>query len=258
MSRVGIEIRIASAALLVFVVGILLAGPASAENQLCDVNADYALGREDYPTAILLHSRLVQSQPNNALAHYHLGFAYGMVGRGSEELNEYRTAARLGLNYWDLFLNLGFVYLGQHQIERAEEALETAVSLGPEHPEAHLNLALVYENEHRLARALREITIARRLLPQDPDIANANALILVETGDLIGAREIWTNLVALSPDYLPARANLSILNGFLPRIGQLASHTEHSSGREGSAAPAPGNRDVGELQAAVVMSGRLK
>ena len=211
MSRVGAKIFIVATFLISF--GCLLwTGLAAADNQLCDANADYALGREDYPTAILLHRRLVQSHPNNALAHYHLGFAYGMTGRDSEEVNEYLKAARLGLKNWDLFLNLGLAYLGQHELTRAARALETAVSLGPEHPEAHFNLAIVYESEDRFARALLEITVARRLAPEDPDIANTNALFLAETGDLVRAGEIWTNLVELAPDYPPARANLAILN----------------------------------------------
>jgi Flp pilus assembly protein TadD len=60
--------------------------------------------------------------------------------------------------------------------------------------------------------ALREITIARRLAPEDLDAANTNAIICVEVGDLITARDIWSSLVSLSPNYSPASANLSILN----------------------------------------------
>jgi protein O-mannosyl-transferase len=220
MSRAGGRICI-STAVLISLVCLLRAWPAVGDDQICDANADYALGREDYATAILLHRKLVQSDHNNALAHYHLGFAYGMTGRDSEEIKEYLTAARLGLENWDLFLNLGLAYLGQHDLARAARALERAVALGPEHPEAHFNLAIVYESEDRLARALEEIIVARRLAPEDPDIANTNALLLAETGDLVRAREIWTNLVELAPDYPPARANLSILNGSVPRNSQL-------------------------------------
>src|ERR1700749_3978377 len=110
------------------IVFILLAGPLSsplalADNGVCDVDADFALGREDYAKAIMLHRRFLLSHPGNALAHYHLGFAYGMTGLASEELGEYLTAARLGLNNWDLFLNLGLAYFAQHQPARAIKVL---------------------------------------------------------------------------------------------------------------------------------------
>ena len=55
---------------------------------VCDVAADIALEAQDYPTAIYLHRRLLRLGKNNALAHFHLGFAYGMTGHVSEEINE--------------------------------------------------------------------------------------------------------------------------------------------------------------------------
>jgi Flp pilus assembly protein TadD len=185
-----------------------------------------ALGHEDYATAIALHRTLLQARPDNALMHYHLGFAYGMIGRGSEELNEYLTSARLGLRTWDLFLNLGLAYLGQHQLAHAADALQTAVSLGPEHPETRFNLAIVYENEHRMGDALREIMAARRLVPDDPDVANMNAIICAESGDLDRARDIWRYVVRLAPDYQPAAVNLSILDRPSARNSQLDAHAE--------------------------------
>ncbi len=75
MLRVGARMHIAALALLIFASGIVSSKATAADDRLCDLTADFALGHEDYPTAITLHRRLLQSQPNNALAHYHLGFA---------------------------------------------------------------------------------------------------------------------------------------------------------------------------------------
>ncbi len=212
MLRVGAKIGLLAVALLVLLSGAGITAAVAENDQICNVAADFALGREDYITAITLHHRLLQSQPDNALAHYHLGFAYGMSGRSSEELSEYQTSARLGLRSWDLFLNLGLVYLDQHELTQAAEALQTAAVLGPGHTETHFNLALVYQSENRLGDALREIAVARRLAPEDPDAANTNAILCVEAGDLITAHDIWSSLVLLAPDYAPAHDNLSILN----------------------------------------------
>jgi hypothetical protein len=43
---------------------------------------------------------------DNPLAHYHLGFAQGMMGNTTAELVEYQRAAALGLRNCDLFLNM--------------------------------------------------------------------------------------------------------------------------------------------------------
>jgi hypothetical protein len=81
--------------------------------QICDVGADYSLGIEDYPDAIRRHLDIVRAHPEDALAHYHLGFAFGMLGDRTSELREYRQAKALGLRAWDFFLNLGLAHLSR-------------------------------------------------------------------------------------------------------------------------------------------------
>jgi tetratricopeptide (TPR) repeat protein len=208
---VGVSLRVAGLALLITFSAGASSQAAVADKEICDVRADLALGLEDYPTAIMLHSNFLRSHPNDALAHYHLGFAYGMLGRQPEEISEYRAAANLGLDKWDLFLNLGLAYLDDGKLAQAAAALEHAVFLRPEQAESHFNLALVYEREARLGEALREITTCRSLDPADPDKWNTNAIICTEIGDLACADDIWTHLSHAVPDYRPARANLMIL-----------------------------------------------
>ena len=110
--------------------------------QVCDARADYALGVEDYPQAIRLHSAVVRHHADDALAHYHLGFAEGMVGNRTAEVTEYRRAESLGLRNWDLFLNLGLAQLENGDLNGATSSLRQAVLLGENHPESHFNLAL--------------------------------------------------------------------------------------------------------------------
>jgi len=87
------------------------------------------------------------------------------------------------------------------------------VLLGPDHAEAHFNLALAYEGSNRLREALQEITASLRLTPKDSDEHNTRAIICAELGDLVCARAEWEYLAQVAPDYAPARANLTNLNG---------------------------------------------
>ncbi len=212
MNRSRPKIRGSAAIVLMILCGLLPGMVAASGDKICDVAADLALGNEDYPEAILLHRRLLQSHPHNALAHYHLGFAYGMMGLKPKEINEYRTSVGLGLRSWDLFLNLGLAYLDQHQIAQAIHALQTAAELGPEHMETHFNLAIAYESRNRLVDASREIAIAQRLAPTDPDIANMSAIIYAKAGDRQRAHQIWQEIARHAPDYEPAAINLALLN----------------------------------------------
>ena len=104
----------------------------------------------------MLHRRLLQSEGNNALAHYHLGFAYGMVDALPKRLAS-TTGDRPRAQNRDLFLNLGLAYFDQHELENATAAFETAVSLGPQHAETHFNLAVVYDGR-TADEALKEIS----------------------------------------------------------------------------------------------------
>jgi tetratricopeptide (TPR) repeat protein len=216
-------LRITAITLALLLPRVSCSWAAGADGDVCDVNADYALGLEDYPAAIALHHKVLRAHKDNALAHYHLGFAYGMTGHTTDEINEYRTAARLGLGKWDLFLNLGLAYLSQNDWPRAIEALQTAVSRGPDHPESHFSLALAYEKANRLREALAEITVSIHLAPEDPDERNTKAIVCAELGDLACARDEWAHLVQVAPGYAPARANLAILNGSHTRPPAITS-----------------------------------
>lgn len=205
---------------LVAILGLLWLAPevrsaASAgnagEDKVCDSLADYFLGMEDYPQAIRRHVRIIKEHPNNALAHYHLGFAYGLSGRHREELREYRKAIDLGLSDWEVFLNLGLLYMESGNLRAASDVLQLATLLAPARSETHFNLGLIYERRAMLAQAQQELLVALRLDPGQADARNTLGVIYAEQGDYVRAREEWGELINADPGYEPARSNLSIL-----------------------------------------------
>lgn len=196
-------------ALLLGGAGTAIAG--SGADQVCDVAADYPLGIEDYPEAIRLHKELIRREPDNALAHYHLGFALGMMGDRGAEIREYQSAAALGLNDWDLFLNLGMAQLEDGNLDSSAASLQRAVLLGARHPESHFNLALVQVRRGMLADAQRQTLLSLRLKPSQPDARNLLGVIYAQQGDFANASLVWRELLRDAPEYQPARTNLSLL-----------------------------------------------
>jgi tetratricopeptide (TPR) repeat protein len=207
--------NLAIRALVGLVLLLLLAAPiraaSGASEEVCDVSADYALGVEDYPEAIRLHEQLLRHDPNNALAHYHLGFAYGMNHDAAGELREYQRAEQLGLREWDLFLNLGLLYLENHKISAALDTLTQAARFGPQHSEAHFALSLAYQRAGALPEALAEILASLKIDPDQPDVQNTLAVIYVAMGNDEAARTILMKLVRIHPEFQPARTNLDVL-----------------------------------------------
>ncbi|HVB81780.1 MAG TPA: tetratricopeptide repeat protein [Candidatus Binataceae bacterium] len=190
---------------------VLASGGIAPDSQVCDPLGDYYLGMEDYPAAIRRHLAVIREHPDNALAHYHLGFAYGVTGQHRNELLEYRRAVDLGLDDWQLFLNLGLVYFEGGQLENATEVLRLATLLGPYQPETHFNLGLTYERRGMLGDAEQEMLLSLRLNPREVDARNTLGLIYAEEGRYPLARQEWSDLLNADPAYTPARENLAIL-----------------------------------------------
>ena len=199
-------------AILMLSLGIArIASADGDEQQVCDVRADYALGVEDYSEAIRLHTEVIRKHPDNALAHYHLGFAEGMMGNRKAEVSEYQRSAALGLKNWDLFLNIGLAQLEIGELDAATDSLRQAVLLGENHAESHFNLALAYERRGMHADAERETLASLRLNPGQPDARNLLGVIDAQEGQTVRASLVWRELVNDVPDYEPARANLALL-----------------------------------------------
>jgi tetratricopeptide (TPR) repeat protein len=193
------------------------------EGQVCDPAADYYLGMEDYPKAVELHEALIQRHPGRALAYYHLGFAYGILGNHDRELMNYQKAVELGLSDWGLFLNLGRLYLENDRPDQASDAFRLAALLGPYRPETHYNLGLVYERLGALQKAEQEILLSLRLDRDQIDARNTLAVIYAEEGNYEQAHREWADLHRSYPDYGPARANLDVLQRV--EHGQIKSTT---------------------------------
>ena len=216
--------RIAPVLAFIIAASIALATPVRATDLICDSTADYYLGREDYAGAIAAHRRVLAANPGDALAHYHLGFAYGMTGQRQAELSEYRKAAALGLRQWDFELNFGRAELESREPAAASRAFQQAIALAPRRPEGYYNLGLADECRGMLQQALEAITASLALDPHQPDARNMLGVIYAEQGDFARAREIWTRLVRTSPEYAPARENLAVLERMAPPPKATAGH----------------------------------
>jgi tetratricopeptide (TPR) repeat protein len=233
INKRSVSLALFRAAILLLSVGFAcIASAGGGEQQVCDVGADYALGIEDYPEAIRLHVEVVRNSPDNALAHYHLGFAEGMFGNRTAEVKEYQRAAALGLRNWDFFLNFGLAELENGELDAATDSLRQAVVLGESHSESHFNLALVYERRGLLADAEREMLASLQLNPGQPDARNSLGVIYSEEGKTVRASVVWHELVREMPDYEPARTSL----------GLLGSQVEVARGETAAVGPSPGGR----------------
>ena len=185
------------------------------EEQVCDVTADYFLGAENYPEAIRLHREVLRKQPENALAHYHLGFAEGMVGDRTQELDEYRRAAALDSSAGICTSTRGSRSSRMAALRRRRCAAACG-SAWPQPARITLHLGLIYERRDMLTDAEQEMLASLRLEPEQLDARNMLGVIYARQGDKARASAEWRDLLRNAPDYGPARANLTMLDGKRP------------------------------------------
>lgn len=174
----------------------------------CDRETDRILESGDYEAAIRGHEALLERDPDNPLALYHLGYIYGQIGAHAKEIHCYERALALGFTEDGLFFNLGMAYGEAGRLKEAlrsfrrgqerdpknadnffgealvyqktgkgleeEKALLAALRIKPDHIEARLFLALLYEERGEMARAVRE---AREVLKIDPQNGEAEAIL---------------------------------------------------------------------------------
>ena len=177
---------------------------------ICDEKADTALQTGDLESGIRLNRRILEKDPHNALAWYHLGYAYGQTGNHQLELACYEKAASAGYNRDpDLFYNLGMAYGELNRVPEAVSAFKTAVALNPESPEYHFGLGLAYTAGSDGGSAEREFLEAISI---DSDHAAARfelSLLYVDSGKLPKARDQLKKILETNPSHQNARELLN-------------------------------------------------
>jgi len=169
---------------------------------VCPEYADLPLRQGQFEEAVEQHLKVLSQEPDNGLAHYHLGYAYGQLGLNTEEIVEYQRAIDLGMEKGDLFYNLGMAYMELEEYDRAERSFHQAVEKEPDYGENHRGLGLAHLKQEHYHEAIISCRRATTLEPDDPDNWHCLALAAAKA-DQVG--ESWNavkELRKLDPDYM--------------------------------------------------------
>ena len=181
------------------------APPVQPTSWNCNEEADRALAQGDVETGIRLHQRLLETQPDNALAIYHLGYAYGQMGDHDREIACYERAWELGLENDELLFNLGMAYGETGRTGKAVQALRKAVKAAPRKADYRVGLGLALESKGDLGPAARAFQQAVRLDPSLTDARLFLARVYIQTGQTGPAREQLLEILQLDPYHPGAR-----------------------------------------------------
>jgi len=185
---------------------------APSPEEICNEEADRFLLSGEWQKAIELHQKLIEKSPGLALAHYHLGVAYGQIDQYDQEISKYRKAISLGLKKADLYYNLGIV-LGEnsHDYPGAIAAFKEAVNLKPTEAEFHYNLGFAYLLNKEEEAAERELRETLRLDSKHLQARISLGSLYADQNKFAKAKKEWEEVLKIDPFNAEALADLQWL-----------------------------------------------
>jgi len=181
--------------------GFLERRPALEKRWTCDKAADEPMKQHDYEAAILLHQRLLEKEPTNGLALYHLGYAYGQTGDHPKEALYYEQAIDLGFKEDSIFFNLGMAYGELNQIENSIYAFNKALNINPYSADNHFGLALAYQRSVADTLAEKEFLKAIKIDPAHVDARLYLSMLYADMGELKKAGEQLRGILEIDPTH---------------------------------------------------------
>jgi superkiller protein 3 len=171
----------------------------------CDEEADNAMRRQDYESGILLHQQLLEKEPGNGLALYHLGYAFGQRGDHLKEVFYYERAVNLGFQDSRIFFNLGMAYGELNQPEQSIRAFKKALDIDPDSADNHFGLGLAYQGSFNDKQAEEEFLKAISIDPGHQDARLHLAMLYTDGGYLQKAADQLRKLFEFDPSHEEAR-----------------------------------------------------
>jgi Flp pilus assembly protein TadD len=166
-----------------------------------------ALQKKDYEAAAQLFRQYLAAKPDDATAHFELGYACTALERWPEARAEYEKAVALDPKMVEAQLNLGLVLLPRDPAA-AVAPLQKAVALAPDKARPHLLLGKALEASGKLAQAGEQYQAAAKLDADNPEVHQALAQSLLALHQPAQAEAEFRRALAHAPNSLPAHLGL--------------------------------------------------
>jgi len=167
------------------------------------------LRNRDWRDEYIFFSRMVQTSPNSAKAHYNLGTVYKRRELFQKAIAEYRRAQEIEPGLPVIGYNLANVYKDLGRFEQAIVEYRRVLRVNPDLPEVHYNLAIVYRRVGRMDEAIEEYTRVLELSPNHVDARNNLGNLYRAQGRLDEAIREFEIVLSTQPDLAEAYYNLA-------------------------------------------------
>ncbi|MDE3135569.1 MAG: tetratricopeptide repeat protein [Acidobacteriota bacterium] len=170
--------------------------------------AQAALAKQDYKSAIDLLTKYVAEAPKDPIGHFQLGYAYTALKQWTQAADEYKQAIALDPKLAPAQMNLGLVLL-RSDPAAAVEPLSQAAALSPNEVRPQLLLAMALERSGQPAEAAAAYRAAVKIDPKNFDSHYELARILLSLKQPADAETEFRLALGLQPKSPDALAGLS-------------------------------------------------
>jgi tetratricopeptide (TPR) repeat protein len=184
--------------------------PQPAEDPLAHLlrRATEAIDKMDFNTAIKPLQEYIAQRPDDAYAHFQLGYAYAGLKRSLESKSEFSRALTLDPKMGPAHLNLGLVLMDTDPAAAAE-SFRHAAELSPSDSRPRFLVGLSLEHVGKLVEAIEQYRTSLVLDPRNYEIQFALGRALLRNKDAPGAELQFAGAVAARANSAPARLGLA-------------------------------------------------
>jgi tetratricopeptide (TPR) repeat protein len=190
------------------------APPKTAPQDPLRAQANEALDKQDYPTALRLLTTLTEKNPTDAHLLYDLGFTQDALDQTTNAEATYRRAIAADPTYFDPHLGFGLLLARAGRLTDAHNELLKATTLNTDNPNlkgrAYRALARIDQTSNPAA-ASDELLSAIKITPETPEDILLSGELAEASGDSTSAELAYRRLLAVDPQNHDATAALTHL-----------------------------------------------
>ena len=190
------------------------APPKTAPQNPLRAQANEALDKQDYPTALKILTPLAEKSPNDAHLLSDLAFTQDALDQTTAAEATYRRAIAADPTYFDPHLALGLLLARGGRLTDAHNVLLTATTLTTDNPalkgRAYRALARIDQNSNP-ATASDELLSAIKITPETSEDILLSGELAEASGDETAAELAYRRLLAVDPQNHDATAALTHL-----------------------------------------------
>ncbi len=182
---------------------------------------------EDLPTVIAELEKKCKQTPDNVVTFHHLGLVYMKAGRVEDAIKALERSIEIDDQANQPMINLGAIYFGQGNLDKAQEMNEMAIEAQPDtSAQAHCNLGLIWQQRNEMDKAIAAYEKALQYEPKLATVWMNLTSVLTMKGDDGRALVSAQRALELEPDSPLGQNNMAVALFFSGDYVSSKNHME--------------------------------